>query len=130
MKLAFLIIALFFTCYSIGQGLLTDNNIYCSQYAEILKYIQTDSTANSKFPFHKFKYKIDTNIGYGIGNPFMIKYYVSYLLNIKDNQLNYQDSLTKKYFLETENEENQMANYSYNSISMFYPFFADCATFR
>jgi hypothetical protein len=101
-----------------AQTDLKDNHLYCEQYSTIIDLISNDSIAKIEFPFKKFVFQIDDRISYGIGSPFMTRFYVGEILGISIEDLNLKDSVIAKLWAEVEKEDYSKTDLSELSLCL------------
>jgi hypothetical protein len=100
----------------IAQINLKDNELFCEQYSKIIDFISVDTSAKEEFPFKKLNFQIDNIIGYGIGAPFMTKYYIFQTLGIETNKLDSKDSTITEIWKNLEKEEYENTRIKEQSI--------------
>src|ERR1035437_417650 len=101
-----------------AQTNLKDNAAFCEQYSKIIELISTDSTARIEFPVKKFVFQIDGKLSFGIGSPFMTRFYVAKTLGIDPKDLYTKDSVVTLLWIETLKEESSNSKLFENSLCL------------
>ncbi len=101
-----------------AQTNLKDNDAFCDQYSKIVELISNDSIARIEFPFKNFAFQIDSKLSFGIGFPFMTRFYIAETLGIDPKNLDLKDSVVIKLWIETEKEDYNKRKIFENSLCL------------
>lgn len=113
-----MIIFLIITSLGRAQIKLTDNEIFCNQYVRIINLVINDDYCKDKLGLKHLKVNVNSEVRYGIGSPFMTRFYVANQLGVDIEDLNLRDSIYIRLASKVEQEENENISLKDSSVCL------------